>query len=324
MRASGYVKYAPDSTLPRALAKHRLVEAPMGAARYVARSDEEAVHATMEWWNLLDAKMAEDQPLYGYQTGYLREIQLRRMIQLVRQRNVRTYCEVGMNGGHSSTAMLLANPNVTAHVFDLLAFNYSRPVAKLLRTRFGDRFELHAGWSTSQLHEWHKSLVQQRSSLGNTFMYCHARAPTSAKGSKGSASRATDGPQGAMACPVCDMVLVDGDHSDHGAYADIVALRSLTVPNALVVVDDIAVGPGKALARATATGGMMELVEEYGPYPAPHEHNPCMRMLTGEACERAVRATATSEKDLGRLDRCRRNKSYKCITWGFAIARYVQ
>ena len=83
-----------------------------------------------------------------YQTGYLREIQVRRMVQLVRAPHVKTYCEVGMNGGHSVSAMLLANQNVTAHVFDLFKWKYSAPVVSLLNMTFSpERFDVHAGYA---------------------------------------------------------------------------------------------------------------------------------------------------------------------------------
>ena len=80
-----------------------------------------------------------------WQTGYVRELQVRRMAQLARDASVSTYCEVGMNGGHSVGAMLLANPRLSAHVFDWMILKYSRPVANLLKARFGDRFHLVEG-----------------------------------------------------------------------------------------------------------------------------------------------------------------------------------
>ena len=67
------------------------------------------------------------------------------MIQLAREPGTDTYCEIGMNGGHSVIAMLEANENITAHVFDLMMWNYSNPIAALISTRFGKRFILHRG-----------------------------------------------------------------------------------------------------------------------------------------------------------------------------------
>ena len=64
------------------------------------------------------------------------------------------YCEVGMNGGHSVSAMLLAHQNLRAHVFDTMALKYSYPVAELLSVQFGDRFSVPAGFSEDTLPGW--------------------------------------------------------------------------------------------------------------------------------------------------------------------------
>jgi hypothetical protein len=98
---------------------------------------------------------------HSWQTGYVREVQVRRMVQLVREPNVRHYCEVGMNGGHSVAAMLLANPAAHAHVFDIMKLKYSWTVAELLSIAFRERFNLastfmrgrrarrcHSGWKS--------------------------------------------------------------------------------------------------------------------------------------------------------------------------------
>ena len=84
----------------------------------------------------------------------MREVQVRRMVQLVTAPGVKTYCEIGMNGGHSASAMLLANPLLTVHSFDIMYWNYSWPVARLLSTTFGQRFVLHPGNSRYTVPEW--------------------------------------------------------------------------------------------------------------------------------------------------------------------------
>lgn len=122
----------------------RLVEARIGQPRFVATEDELPA-AVFTWWNLLDAVMATADISERYQTGYLREFQVRRMLSLARLPGMRTYCEIGMNGGHSTAAMLEANANLIVHSWDLMKFKYSRPVTDLLRTRFGHRVNFHAG-----------------------------------------------------------------------------------------------------------------------------------------------------------------------------------
>jgi hypothetical protein len=61
----------------------------------------------------------------------LRELQLRRMVQLIRRPGVQRYCEVGMNGGHSATAMLYATfaPPTHSHCEVLLRERLTRAQA---------------------------------------------------------------------------------------------------------------------------------------------------------------------------------------------------
>ncbi len=63
------------------------------------------------------------------------------MLQLAAGPRVRTYCEIGMNGGHSLTAMLLANHRLTAQVFDALQWMYSAPILRLLNFSFPERIQ---------------------------------------------------------------------------------------------------------------------------------------------------------------------------------------
>lgn len=170
-----------------------------------------------------------------YAMGHLREIQLRRMIQLVREPGVTNYCEIGMNGGHSTVAMLVSNPRVTAHVFDLMRFNYSQPVADLLKMSFGSRFQIHKGYSWSTLPPWVEEFRSNNSR--------------------------------------CDLMLVDGGHSTHAARSDMKALRPVAAAKSRVVLDDIQINPGKVL-RSMASRGAMEIIETYGPYPKHSKINP--------------------------------------------------
>lgn len=91
-----------------------------------------------------------------------------------------TLTQVGMNGGHSLVAMLTANANLSAHVFDLFKWGYlkragshnsriqlllacissalvdpcicvwrrySWPAASLINSTFAGRVTFHEGWS---------------------------------------------------------------------------------------------------------------------------------------------------------------------------------
>ena len=168
---------------------------------------------------------------------------MRRMVQLVTAPGVKTYCEIGMNGGHSASAMLLANPLLTVHSFDIMYWNYSWPVARLLSTTFGQRFVLHPGNSRYTVPEW---------------------------------TSETTGRSAAARTQPCDMILVDGDHSFTGAATDLKNFRPLAAPGAPVVVDDTATAPGSAL-KSLARDGILFVRENFGPYDPPSRFNRCLR-----------------------------------------------
>ena len=135
----------------------RLVEARQGMPRYVPRSVNESLAATFTLWNLLDASMHKIAAEQNYQTGYVRELQVRRMVALAQHPSARTYCEIGFNGGHSAAAMLLANPRLMVHSFDLMAWGYSEQAVSLLQLQFGERFKMHRGDSRATVPAWARS-----------------------------------------------------------------------------------------------------------------------------------------------------------------------
>lgn len=79
----------PVPQLPAELRSTRLVEAFLGSPRFVPRADKqgsedmdsEALVATFSFWNTLDALMMQH-GASSYQTGYVRELQARRMAQV--------------------------------------------------------------------------------------------------------------------------------------------------------------------------------------------------------------------------------------------------
>ena len=230
------------SELPPALAKRRLPFNPNGRLpidkpRFVPANDEELLASIFTWWNLLDGVMLKEEPGSRFMAGYIREVQLRRMMQLVRAPNVSTYCEVGMNGGHSAVAMLLANPQLKGHFFDLMRWNYSQPVARLLRSSFGERFSLREGYSYDTVPPWLDWARRNRTR--------------------------------------CDVMLIDGGHNYATAYSDLQLFRHVAAPGARVVVDDINTEPGAALFKLEKQGALVVL-EKYM-FKKRTEHNPCQR-----------------------------------------------
>ena len=120
-------EYYTTSNLSAALRERALAfGTPLGSPRYIVNARSERArpsyyHSIFELWDELDAVMwnatnlAENSSEAGrvgrkhaWQTGYVRELQVRRMVELVREPTTATYCEVGMNGAHSTVAMLLA------------------------------------------------------------------------------------------------------------------------------------------------------------------------------------------------------------------------
>ena len=102
----------------------------MGAGAYHERfqpqtlSQYYAAIATM--WNLLDrnievaARNCRDvSRCPGTPFGYMRPAQLEHYSSFVWKKGAMTYCEIGFNGGHGTTAMLLANPELQVHSFEL-------------------------------------------------------------------------------------------------------------------------------------------------------------------------------------------------------------
>lgn len=199
---------------------------------YVPTSEQEVLISILSWWNLLDTlqriHVQKGKTSAAYAPGHLKELQLHRMLQLVRQPGVRNYCEIGMNVGHSTVAMLIANPQLVAHVFDLGAFRWSEPVSTLLRAHFADRFELHVGKSWRTIPPWRKKFLSE--------------------GKR------------------CDLFLIDGDHRPIPVLGDLKAMRPVAAPGRnFVVIDDTQSSLIKAVRNLTDMG-QLRILESYGPY----------------------------------------------------------
>ena len=156
------------------------------------------------------------------------------------------YCEVGLNAGHGTIAMLLANPRVQVRVrtvgservglllrppsrstfhglsfmpqlrasqvysFDLMLFPYSPTVVHLIDSTFPGRFRVIRGDSTVSVPQHVRQVVAGKS-------------------------------------PWCDVALVDGDHSFAGSKQDLINIAQMAKCNATLLADDINEGPGQAL-----------------------------------------------------------------------------
>jgi len=225
------------------LAAVRLQETEYGTGRFRPTNQDELYASIFTLWNVLDATMRTHDPK-RYQAGYVREIQLRKMMQLVSRPTIKNYCEIGMNGGHATAAMLTANPDLVAHVFDMLDFNYSKPVAAFLSTVFGERFVLHSGNTHAVLRGWARSFSRRCD-----LMFIdgdHSRA-----GAK------QDMLEMAVAAAPGAALVVDDLATGPGE-----ALTEL----------------------ASAEAPLLTVPEQYGPYAPNSTHNPCLRTQAGPLC----------------------------------------
>ena len=198
--------------------------------------------AVWTFWNLLDRNILRHYihgvpPKNPY--GYIRPVQLKAYAQSVWQDDhVQMYCEVGVNGGHGTAAMLLANSHMHVVSFDYGAWTYSNSTIDLLDLYFGSRFQFVQGPSQKTIPEF------------------IARNP---------------GVQ-------CDVLLVDGGHAASVAVGDLRQFARMAACNATVFVDDLNEnhGPGSAL-RAAEREGLVTVVE-WHMYNASHTYeNPCLR-----------------------------------------------
>ena len=105
-------------------------------------------------WNVLDR--LNHQSIHNFTApwlyGYIRPVQLEALVAAVRAPGVRTYCEVGFNGGHSAAAVLYATPNVTVRSFDLGAYGkHTQQNSAFLRSVHPERFAFIDGDSGKTL-----------------------------------------------------------------------------------------------------------------------------------------------------------------------------
>lgn len=222
---------------------HENARAP--AHRFEPETYDQFLTSVYVLWNLLDRiiQRHRHRPRPAMPYGYMRLVQLHGYSRLAWKRDdVRTYCETGVNGGHGTAAMLLANPNLVAYSFDEGIQPYSQDVFDTLKLYFGERFNLYVGNS-------HKLLPEFATNASHRQM--------------------------------CDVILIDGDHSD-GAYLDIRDFKPLAACHAHVLLDDTLptsfganAGPRNAIARAQKEG-LLHVVRNHG-YNRTTRDNPCLR-----------------------------------------------
>eukprot|EP00964_Phaeocystis_antarctica_P051566 scaffold30089_cov73-Phaeocystis_antarctica.AAC.1 len=120
--------------------------------RFQPRTLQQYHAAVATVWNLLDRNIEKaarncrsHQHCPGTPFGYIRPAQLEHYSSFVWRKGPMRYCEIGFNGGHGTVAMLLANPKLQAHSFELGGYAYTAPAAELVHLYFGERFQYHLG-----------------------------------------------------------------------------------------------------------------------------------------------------------------------------------
>lgn len=225
---------------PELLARHfRWQEtAPLHTPRWMPSTHFQFYASVLTLWNLLDRNVEAHLGRAGTPFGYMRPVQLAAYATLAAARENQTYCEIGFNGGHGAAVMLLASRSLRVHSFELgVNGPYTESAARLLMLYFGAR--------------------RFRMHAGNSLK--------------------TVPDFGRVHGPVCDILLVDGDHSERGAYYDIVNMRQLAKPGSTLLVDDLDGGAGRALRRAESE--FRVAIDSWNVYNATALENPCVRRV---------------------------------------------
>ena len=139
---------------------------------------------------------------------------------------VRQICEVGFNGGHSAWAMLSgASPTAQMVSFDLISKSYTQACHRVLRSTFPRRHRLVDGSSNVSIPQFISQNLAHR----------------------------------------CDLIFVDGGHTEADAISDLLHMSLLATSQALVVMDDVGCassfcwGPTRAWQSFTSAGRILEM-----------------------------------------------------------------
>ena len=183
--------------------------------RFAPTTFLQAMAAVYTTWNLLDRMVLDrNNTIVRWAFGMFLPVQVEKLVKAVRTPGVRTYCEVGFNGGHTAAAVLASTGHVRVHSFDIGAY--------------GDHTVRNAAW----LHRMHPQRFHF--TKGDSAVTLPAFSKKVAGGRELS----------------CDVILVDGDHSEAPTYNDLLHFRRAASHEALVILDDLDSPSGLAVLRA--------------------------------------------------------------------------
>jgi predicted O-methyltransferase YrrM len=221
--------------------------------------------------------------IYGYIRGYQMDVYTSAVLSI--KKKTRRYCEIGVNGGHGTVAMLLADPGIEVVSFDLDAYSYSKKVYALLKMAFPGRIRIFTGSSYDTEH------------------------PRSKEKIAGSVPNFIKLVQEGKERP-CDVILIDGDHRRAGAYQDILNMQQMAACENILLFDDLEQPSGYAFKEAEEKG-VIAITKTERMSQVSLEKNPCLRWVGQPGCYAATDPAFI------------RQKCVKCIPqYGFATGRF--
>ena len=197
----------------------QLLDFSKGVDRFAPRTFEESIVAVYSTWNLLDRMvLTPGIHIVPWAFGMFLPVQVEKLVRFVRLQGVRTYCEVGFNGGHTAAAVLSATRDVTVRSFDIGEYGeHTSRNAKWLAQIYPKRFNFTLGDSRTTIPQLSR--------------------------------RIANGVE-----PSCDIILVDGSHEEMPTYQDLTHFRRAASPGAIVITDDLDSPAASAVLRAYEEG----------------------------------------------------------------------
>ena len=234
--------------------------------RFIPRSNNERLTSIYTWWNILDRLMEKTylmhneygtvnvgpKWIYGYVRRHQMEVYTTQLGLVNPVGRKKRYCEIGVNGGHGTVAMLLTDPNLDVVSFDLGAYRYSKKVYDIIGWSFPGRITFHVGSSYDD---------------GGTMGTVNKFAEAVASGRE----------------EPCDVILIDGDHRHYGAYQDILNARKIAACDNVLLFDDLNEASGGAFNQAVKEE-VLTLHKRYSGGAQNRDVNPCLRWIGNPAC----------------------------------------
>lgn len=202
-------------------------------SKHPVAAQKESLVAAIQPNTAHEAQLYQHLDVIAQQNGGVKEGHSNQIPELVGTMNamaadpqIKTICETGFNSGHGTLRWLLySDPQAVVYTFDLGQHPYSRPAATWLQETFPGRLYVTWGDSTQTLPAFHKQHPQVK----------------------------------------CNLVFVDGGHSNAVAVADLQNFMHMADPaHNVILMDDVyctapwCEGPSAAWAEVRQNGTVLE------------------------------------------------------------------